>query len=145
MRSRETSEAGARSKASPVSRTEHRAESLKTAATSSRCNGVWTRRRAGYSGLHVLQEGLQQLHQVGHRVRRQMQPVRVPHAASEAGRSSTYITSPGPAPGCWQPFKKAAASSERESANWRIASERDAAKRRALAVCAWRAPRTWRT
>ena len=107
--------------------------------------GVWTRRRAGYSGLHVLQEGLQQLHQVGHRVRRQMQAVRVPHAASEAGRSSAYITSPGPAPGCWQPFKKAAASSERESANWRIASERDAAKRRAPAVCAWRAPRTWRT
>ena len=74
---RETSEAGARSNASPTSRTEHRAESLNTAATSSRRNGVWSLRRTGYSRLHVLQEGLQHL---GH----------VPHAASEAGRSSTY-------------------------------------------------------
>ena len=90
VQSRETSEAGARSNASPTSRTEHRAESLNTAATSSRRNGVWSRRRTGYSRLHVLQEGLQHFHQVGHRVGRQMQPVHVPHAASEAGRSSTY-------------------------------------------------------
>ena len=90
MQSRETSEAGARSNASPTSRTEHRAESLNTAATSSRRNGVWSRRRTGYSRLHVLQKKLQHFHHMGHRVGRQTQPVHVPHAASEAGRSSTY-------------------------------------------------------
>ena len=51
MRSRETSEAGARSKASPVSRTEHRAESLKTAATSSRCNACLDSKTCGILGV----------------------------------------------------------------------------------------------